>query len=87
MAPVRVARAFLLPIFAVTTALAMSGCMRSNGPVATVQPQSDLDSLAYGQVLSQLETPPTVLRSRPAIRGTAAGQLAGRTAPMGVPGW
>jgi hypothetical protein len=46
-----------------------------------------LISRAYGQVLSQLETPPTVLGSPLAIRGTAAGQLAGRTAPMGVPGW
>jgi sirohydrochlorin ferrochelatase len=46
-----------------------------------------LISRAYGQVLSQLETPPTVLGPPLAIRGTAAGQLAGRTAPMGVPGW
>jgi hypothetical protein len=37
-------------------------------------------------VLSQLETPPTVLGPPLAIWGTA-GQLAGRTAPMGVPGW
>jgi hypothetical protein len=56
-----------------------------------------LISLAYGQVLSQLETPPTVLgptvsgptvSGRPlAVRRNAAGQLAGRTAPIGVPGW
>jgi len=46
-----------------------------------------LISLAYGQVLRQLETPPTVLRSPLVVRGNAAGQLAGRTAPMGVPGW
>src|SRR5258707_4834443 len=31
------------------TALALSGCMRRSGPVAVAQPQSDLDSLAYGQ--------------------------------------
>src|SRR5258708_32049930 len=31
------------------TALALSGCMRRSAPVAVVQPQSDLDSLAYGQ--------------------------------------
>jgi polysaccharide export outer membrane protein len=31
------------------TALACTGCMRRSAPVAVVQPQSDLDSLAYGQ--------------------------------------
>src|SRR3954471_23431903 len=31
------------------TALALSGCMRTTGPVATAEPQSDLDSMAYGQ--------------------------------------
>jgi polysaccharide biosynthesis/export protein len=30
-------------------ALALSGCIGRSGPVATVQPQNDLDSLAYGQ--------------------------------------
>jgi polysaccharide export outer membrane protein len=30
-------------------ALALSGCMRTSSPVAGLQPQSDLDSLAYGQ--------------------------------------
>jgi polysaccharide export outer membrane protein len=49
MAPVRVARAFRLPIIAILTALALSGCMRPSGPVAAAQPQRDLDSLAYGQ--------------------------------------
>jgi polysaccharide biosynthesis/export protein len=49
MAPVRVPRAFRLPIIAITTALALSGCMHATGPVAVAQPQSDLDSLAYGQ--------------------------------------
>src|SRR5882757_573161 len=49
MAPVRVARAFRLPITAIMTALALSGCMRTTGPVAVAQPQSDLDSMAYGQ--------------------------------------
>src|SRR5256885_16668946 len=48
MAPVRVARAFRLPITAFLMALALSGCMRTTGPVAAVQPQSDLDSMAYG---------------------------------------
>jgi polysaccharide export outer membrane protein len=49
MAPVRVTRAFRLPIIAVITALGLSGCMHTSGPVATAQPQSDLDYMAYGQ--------------------------------------
>jgi polysaccharide export outer membrane protein len=49
MAPVRVARAFRLSIIAAMTALALSGCMSTTGPVATAQPQSDLDAMAYGQ--------------------------------------
>ncbi len=44
----RVARAFRIPITAIITALALSGCMRTTGPVAAV-PQGDLDSMAYGQ--------------------------------------
>src|SRR2546423_11200546 len=48
MAPVRVVRAFRIPITAIITALALSGCMRTTGPVA-VGPQGDLDSMAYGQ--------------------------------------
>jgi len=46
---VRVARAFRLPMIAAVTALALSGCMRSSGPVAISQPQGDLDSYAYGE--------------------------------------
>src|SRR5262245_1583762 len=45
MTPVRVARAFRLPIIAAMTALALSGCMRRTAPVAASQPT--LDSLAY----------------------------------------
>ena len=48
MAPVRVARAFRLPIIAIMTALALSGCMRATAPVAVAQ-QGDLDSIAYGR--------------------------------------
>ena len=48
MAPVRVVRAFRIPITAIITALALSGCMRTTGPFA-VAPQGDLDSMAYGQ--------------------------------------
>src|SRR3954454_2775912 len=49
MAPVRVARAFRLSMIAIMPALALSGCMRTTAPVAAAQPQSDLDSLAYGR--------------------------------------
>jgi polysaccharide export outer membrane protein len=35
-------------MMAAMTALALSGCMGRSGPVAVVQPQNDLDSLAYG---------------------------------------
>jgi len=49
MAPVRVARAFRLPIITAMTALALSGCMHTSSPVATAQPPADLDSIAYGQ--------------------------------------
>ncbi len=44
----RVARAFRLPIIAAMTALGLSGCMHASGPVATTQPRSDLDAMAYG---------------------------------------
>jgi polysaccharide biosynthesis/export protein len=49
MTPVRVARAFRLPITAIVTAFALSGCMRTSGPVAAAKPQGDLDSMAYGE--------------------------------------
>jgi polysaccharide export outer membrane protein len=58
MAPVRVARAFRLPIIAIMAALALAGCMRTSGPVALAQPQGDLDSMAYGQPYN---SPPPVI--------------------------
>jgi protein involved in polysaccharide export with SLBB domain len=42
----RGARAVILCLLA---ALALSGCMRESAPVAALQPQRDLDSIAYGQ--------------------------------------
>src|SRR5258708_6980427 len=40
----------VLAVFAcLLAALALSGCMRASYPVAVAQPQSDLDSMAYGQ--------------------------------------
>jgi len=44
---VRIVRAFRIPITAIIIALALSGCMRTTGPVA-LAPQDDLDSMAYG---------------------------------------
>jgi polysaccharide biosynthesis/export protein len=38
-------------------ALALSGCMRTPGPVATAQPQSDLDSFSYGEPYAMAATP------------------------------
>lgn len=48
MAAVRVVRASRITVTVIITALALSGCMRTTGPVA-LAPQDDLDSLAYGQ--------------------------------------
>jgi polysaccharide biosynthesis/export protein len=58
MAPVRVARAFRLPMIVALTALALSGCMRATGPVALAQPQGDLDSMAYGQAYYPAQSDP-----------------------------
>ena len=49
----RVARAFRFPITAIMAALALSGCMRTTGPVA-IAPQGDLDAMAYGRRRSPL---------------------------------
>jgi polysaccharide export outer membrane protein len=49
MAPVRVARAFRLPIIAIVTALALSGCMHTTGPVAEAPPPGDPDAMTYGR--------------------------------------
>jgi polysaccharide export outer membrane protein len=50
MASVRLVRALRLPITAIITALALSGCMRTTGPVAS---QGDLESVAYGHPSDQ----------------------------------
>jgi polysaccharide biosynthesis/export protein len=95
MAPVRVARAFRLPIIAAITALALSGCMRTPGPVAVAQPQADLDSMAYGQPYNP--APPVVADSGggaiAALRSSFAGPsrvyaaapVVYAAAPMAVP--
>jgi polysaccharide export outer membrane protein len=82
MAPVRVARAFRLPITAIITALALSGCMRTTGPVA-VAPQGDLDQMAYGEPNSP---PPRAAESSGGAIGAlrAAFAAAPRAAPAPV---
>ena len=44
-------------ILCLLAALALSGCMRRSAPVAVVQPQTDLDTMAYGQSLAAPCTP------------------------------
>jgi polysaccharide export outer membrane protein len=74
MAPVRVARAFRLPIIAALAALALSGCMHASGPVAVAQPQGDLDSYAYGQPYYQAS--PGYVSSPSAVADSGGGAIA-----------
>ena len=46
-------------------ALALSGCMRTTGPVAVAQPQSDLDAMAYGQSYAMAAMPRAALATPP----------------------
>jgi polysaccharide biosynthesis/export protein len=55
------------------TALALSGCMRRSAPVAVVQPQSDLDSMAYGQTYNP---PPRVVASSGGVIGALRSSFA-----------
>jgi polysaccharide biosynthesis/export protein len=57
-------------------ALALSGCMRTTGPVAVAQPQSDLDSMAYGQ--PYIPAPQAVADSGGAISALRASFAAGQ---------
>src|ERR1700709_2229733 len=75
MAPVRVARAFRYSMIAAMTALALSGCMRRSSPVAVVQPQSDLDSLAYGQTTNSPPRSAYASSAHGASSGGAIGAL------------
>jgi polysaccharide export outer membrane protein len=80
MAPVRVARAFQIPITAIITALVLSGCMRTTGPVAAA---GDLDSMAYGQA----DSPPPQAVAGASYGGGAVGALraAFAAAPRAAP--
>jgi hypothetical protein len=44
-------------IYCLFAALALSGWMHTTGPVAMAQPQSDLDSMAYGQSYGMAPAP------------------------------
>jgi polysaccharide biosynthesis/export protein len=57
-------------------ALALSGCMSTSGPVAVAQPQSDLDSMAYGQTYYSAQ-PAAVADSGGAISALRDGFAAG----------
>src|SRR5664279_3402594 len=45
---------------ALLAALALSGCMHRSAPIAVVQPQGDLDSMAYGQAYGMAPAPAAV---------------------------
>ena len=79
MAPVRVARAFRLSIIAAMTALALSGCMQTTAPMATAQPQSELDFMAYGG--PSYSTPATAVPSRSAV-ADSGGAISPRRASL-----
>jgi len=72
---VRVARTFRLPIIAAMTALALSGCMQATAPVATAQPRSDLDYMAYGQPYNSAPNATGTARSVAADSGGAISAL------------
>jgi polysaccharide export outer membrane protein len=44
-------RAACAAISCLPAALALSGCMRTTSPVASIQPRSDLDAMAYGDTV------------------------------------
>ena len=50
-------RGVRVPIICLLTALALSGCMQTTSPVATMQPRSDLDAMAYGQPYNSAPAP------------------------------
>jgi polysaccharide export outer membrane protein len=92
MTPVRVVRAFRFTIIAAMTALALAGCMRRSGPVATVPPPRDLDAMAYGG--PSAPAPVVVANSGGALAALRAGFASRRTvmaapavyaAPMPMP--
>jgi polysaccharide biosynthesis/export protein len=82
MARVPAARTFRFPATAAITALALSGCMQTAAPVATAQPRSDLDYMAYGQPYA---TPATALPARTAVTGSSGAASVLRASYAAVP--
>jgi len=78
---VRVVRAFRIPITVIITALALSGCMRTTGPVA-VTTQGDLDSMAYGQPIG---APPQAVAADSGGGAIGALRAAFAAAPSAAP--
>jgi polysaccharide export outer membrane protein len=74
-------RAFRIPIIAIITALVLSGCMRTTGPVAAT-PQGDLDSMAYGQPNSP---PPQAVAADSGGGAIGALRAAFAASPQAVP--
>jgi polysaccharide biosynthesis/export protein len=76
-------------MIAAMTSLALSGCMHTSGPVATAQPQSDLDYMAYGSPSGA--APAAVARSNDgggaiaALRSNFASPRSGQYAPAPQP--
>ena len=73
----RVVHAFRLPMIAALTALGLSGCMHTSGPVAMSQPQSDLDYMAYGRPYNSTPAPASrgIFTSNPGNGGGALAAL------------
>jgi polysaccharide export outer membrane protein len=73
MAPVPVACGFRLPVITAVTALGLSGCMHTSGPVAGAQPQGNLDYMTYGQPYGAA---PATAVARPANVADGGGAIA-----------
>ena len=66
-------------MIAALTALALAGCMRRSGPVATVPPPADLDAMAYGG--PRAPAPVVAPGSGGALAALRAGFVSRRVAP------
>src|SRR6201989_855405 len=84
MTPVRVVRAFRFSMIAAMTALALGGCMRRPGPVASVPPLRDLDAMAYGGPPAPAPAPVVAAGSGGALAALRAG-FASRRAVVPAP--
>ncbi|MFL9499942.1 MULTISPECIES: polysaccharide biosynthesis/export family protein [Rhodopseudomonas] len=71
----RVVGAFQVSMIIVATALALGGCMRRPGPVAMVQPQNTLDTMAYGGGVPPMAAAYAAPSGEPAYRLDAGDRL------------